>query len=161
MPIRHDKKGWYWGSKGPFDTKAQALAVARAAYAHGYKEQIMDNTTVAKFISALFHAVTKTHIMHLQTRSFAQHMALGDFYEGVVDLADALAEAIQGRYGLIEGYDMNAGELPASPVEYLIGLSEYVEEARADMPQDTEIQNMIDEIASLIDSTLYKLRFLG
>jgi len=37
MPLRKTKAGWYWGSKGAFPTKAQALAVARAAYAHGYK----------------------------------------------------------------------------------------------------------------------------
>jgi hypothetical protein len=28
------------------------------------------------------------------------------------------------------------------------------------MPDDSEIQNLIDEIAQLIDSTLFKLRFL-
>ena len=39
MPIRKTDKGWYWGSRGPFTTKAKALAVARAAYASGYKEQ--------------------------------------------------------------------------------------------------------------------------
>jgi len=38
MPLRHTKAGWMWGSKGPFTSKAKALAVARAAYAHGYKE---------------------------------------------------------------------------------------------------------------------------
>lgn len=38
MPIRHTDKGWFWGSKGPFDTKAKALAVGRAAYASGYRE---------------------------------------------------------------------------------------------------------------------------
>lgn len=37
MPLRHTKAGWMWGSKGPFPTKAKALQVARAAYAHGYK----------------------------------------------------------------------------------------------------------------------------
>jgi hypothetical protein len=37
MPLRHTKAGWMWGSKGPFPTKAKALSVARAAYAHGYK----------------------------------------------------------------------------------------------------------------------------
>ena len=36
MPLRNIKGKWYWGSRGPFDTKAKALAVARAAYAHGY-----------------------------------------------------------------------------------------------------------------------------
>jgi hypothetical protein len=28
------------------------------------------------------------------------------------------------------------------------------------LPQDSEIQNIIDEITELIDSTLYKLKFL-
>ena len=37
MPLRKTKSGWMWGSKGPFPTKAKALQVARAAYAHGYK----------------------------------------------------------------------------------------------------------------------------
>lgn len=38
MPIRKTDQGWYWGTRGPFTTKAKALAVARAAYASGYKE---------------------------------------------------------------------------------------------------------------------------
>jgi hypothetical protein len=39
MPLTKRQSGWFWGSKGPFDSKAKALAVARAAYASGYKEQ--------------------------------------------------------------------------------------------------------------------------
>lgn len=42
MPLRKTQKGWMWGNKGPFPNKAQALAVARAAYASGYKE-LQDN----------------------------------------------------------------------------------------------------------------------
>lgn len=38
MPLVKRPDGWHWGSKGPFPTKAQALQMARAAYAHGYKE---------------------------------------------------------------------------------------------------------------------------
>ncbi len=38
MPIVKKPNGYYWGSRGPFTTKAKALAVARAAYANGYKE---------------------------------------------------------------------------------------------------------------------------
>ena len=38
MPLRKVKSGWMWGSKGPFPNKAKALAVARAAFASGYKE---------------------------------------------------------------------------------------------------------------------------
>lgn len=42
MPLVKKQSGWYWGSQGPFDTKAKALQVARAAYASGYKEQKAD-----------------------------------------------------------------------------------------------------------------------
>ena len=38
MPLVKKQSGWFWGSKGPFPNKAKALAVARAAYASGYKE---------------------------------------------------------------------------------------------------------------------------
>lgn len=164
MPIRHTDKGWFWGSKGPFDTKAKALAVQRAAYSHGYKgerEYTEESIMVEEFISGLLHSVTITHMYHLKSRSFAQHSALGGFYEGMDDLVDSLIEAYQGKFGLIEDYVLDAGDMPPTPLEYLIGLSEYVKVGRADFPQDSELQNMIDEIASLIDSTIYKLRFLA
>jgi hypothetical protein len=39
MPIKYVKgKGWFWGSKGPFKSRAKAAEVAKAAYAHGYKK---------------------------------------------------------------------------------------------------------------------------
>lgn len=56
MPLTHRKDGWYWGSKGPFDSKAKALSVARAAFASGYKgEQKKDELIFQeKKIPALF-----------------------------------------------------------------------------------------------------------
>lgn len=42
MPLVKRPSGWFWGSKGPFDSKSKALAVARAAYAHGYKGENAD-----------------------------------------------------------------------------------------------------------------------
>jgi len=39
MPTQKKKDGWYWGSKGPFPTKAKADKVGRAAHAHGYKDK--------------------------------------------------------------------------------------------------------------------------
>lgn len=43
MPLRNVNGKWFWGSKGPFSTKAKALSVARAAYAHGFKEDGENN----------------------------------------------------------------------------------------------------------------------
>jgi hypothetical protein len=52
MPLVKKQSGWFWGSKGPFDSKAKALSVARAAYASGYKEQAyMSNFNENLYIS--------------------------------------------------------------------------------------------------------------
>ena len=162
MPIRKTDAGWFWGSKGPFDSKAKALAVGRAAYAGGYNEQQGEGTneSCASFVLTLLHSVTSAHVLHLQTRSYAMHKALQKYYEGIGDLADSLAEGYQGKYGLIEGYP-DGWEMPEGPIDYLIYIAEYVERHRYNDFEDTYLQNIIDEILSLTYATLYKLRLLS
>lgn len=159
MPFRHTDKGWYWGSKGPFPTKQKAIQVATAAHASGFKEESIMEYTVQDFVMCLLHAQTNTHILHLQSRSYSEHKALQGLYEGLDTLIDDFVEAYQGKYGIIEGYK-NDYELPEPALEYVVGLADYIKQARASIAQDTELQNIIDEIAQLVDSTLYKLRFL-
>lgn len=36
MPVHQKDGAWYWGGRGPFDTKEKAEEVERAAYANGY-----------------------------------------------------------------------------------------------------------------------------
>ena len=38
MPIMKKADGWYWGSKGPFDTKQKAVQVGQAAHAAGAED---------------------------------------------------------------------------------------------------------------------------
>ena len=52
-----------------------------------------------ELIAVLFLSRDIAHKAHLSTESYAQHMALGSFYDEVIDLADKLAEAYQGRTG--------------------------------------------------------------
>jgi hypothetical protein len=52
MPLVKKQSGWFWGSKGPFDSKAKALSVARAAYASGYKGE-SNNQFLAKQLKEL------------------------------------------------------------------------------------------------------------
>ena len=42
-------------------------------------------------------------------------------------------------------------------LQYMKSLQKFVKEARQDLPQETPIQNLIDGIAELIDTTVYKL----
>ena len=117
---------------------------------------------VMDFVMCLLHSVTNAHILHLSSKSYAQHMALGSFYEEIGGLVDSFVEAFQGKYGLLTKYKADF-QLPGGPVEYLTYLKTEVETLRraAGFPQDSELQNITDEIAELIDSTLYKLRFLS
>ena len=96
-----------------------------------------------------------------QTRSYAQHKALHEFYSELPGLVDSVIEAYQGKYGLITEYP-NGYNMPSSAaLDVVSGLSDYVMSTRANVASDSEIQNLIDGIQELIDSTIYKLRFLA
>ena len=45
----------------------------------------------ADFVGMLFLARDVTHSVHLNTRSYAKHVALNEFYDAIVDLADKFA----------------------------------------------------------------------
>jgi len=117
---------------------------------------------MGEFILTLLHAATNTHILHLRSRSFSEHMALGEFYQALPDLVDAVVEATQGRYGELLDYPVSYYPPSQTGLEELKDLKDYVEQTRhmEGIPQDSEIQNLIDEISAQIDSTLYKLTFL-
>lgn len=116
-----------------------------------------------EFIGYLFHLRNQAHVYHLQTRSFAQHKALDEFYSTIVDLADGLAEAYQGKYDLIKGYSTYGYKEDGNPLSCMQECLNYVNENRYTIfkKEDTNIQNDIDTIVSLIESTIYKLKFLG
>jgi DNA-binding ferritin-like protein len=114
-----------------------------------------------EFVLTLFHAATNTHILHLRSRSFAEHSALGEFYQALPDLTDKLAEAIQGRQQELLDFPAAYYEPADTGLDELTQLQDYVEqERRLVLPDASEIQNIVDEIAELIDSTIYKLKFL-
>jgi Family of unknown function (DUF5856) len=116
--------------------------------------------TVAALIMQLFHARTNAHVLHLRTRSYAAHKALNEFYDEIVDLADDLAESYQGRYG-IQDYPELPYKQEGDAIMALKSLRRYIDENRLVMCQHSEIQNIIDEIVSLLNSTLYKLENLS
>jgi hypothetical protein len=113
------------------------------------------------FIGTLMQSRNQAHIFHLQTPSFAAHKALQEYYEEIVELVDGLVESYQGRYGILRGYKMEGIiKEDDSAVTYFEGLCKFVEIIRTKVPQDSYIQNEIDNVVNLIESTKYKLKFL-
>jgi hypothetical protein len=108
----------------------------------------------------MLHAVTNAHILHWRIidKSDPAHRALGMFYEKLQEKIDAPIENIMGKYQC--GLPIQPNYYPPldDPKEELSMLSDYVMEARNTLPPDSEIQNLIDEIQSLINQTRYMLR---
>jgi hypothetical protein len=121
-----------------------------------------NNEDFAEMMSILLHSQTQAHTLHLQTESYSEHKALQKYYEGIDGIVDGLVESFQGKYGIIKGYksmDLQEWKSTEDTVKYMNGLCEKIEELR-DCCKDSYIQNQIDTVCELINSTVYKLRFL-
>ena len=116
-----------------------------------------------KFIGQLFLSRDVAHSVHLNTRSYAKHQALGAFYDEIIDLADKFAEAYQGKYGLIGPIELQSAKKTNNVVEFLEDMVQTIMDTRYDVVEKecTPLQNIIDEILALFYSTLYKLKFLA
>jgi hypothetical protein len=117
----------------------------------------------ADFVGELFLARDVAHSVHLNTRSYSKHKALGHFYKDVLDAADKFAEAYQGRHGLIGPISLMSAKKTTNIIEFLEQSLKDIEDMRYEVVSktDTPIQNIIDEIVGLYLSTLYKLKFLA
>lgn len=115
------------------------------------------------FVGLLFLARDVAHSVHLNTRSFSKHSALNTFYDGIIDHADAFAEAYQGRNGLIGPITLMSAKKTSNIIEFLEDQLKEIESVRYDVcdKTDTPLQQLIDNIVDLYLSTLYKLKFLA
>ena len=120
-----------------------------------------------EFLALLFLSRDVAHREHLSTKSRSDHLALGAFYEEIEDLLDSLAEAYQGRYGIVKPIPimtkikgLDESDSSAEKIELLL---DQVEKTRysAINEEETALQNIVDEIVALFLSTLYQLKELS
>lgn len=121
-----------------------------------------------KILATMFLSREVAHRMHWKTEgegSFAQHSALGTFYDEIVDRADSLAEAYMGKHGLLEDVPCLVPDKRPTKDNIAAILQSHlddIEEMRYDAldEDDSTLQNLIDEAVATYLSTLYKLRHL-
>lgn len=126
------------------------------------------------FFSKLLHSEIQTHIFHLQIQDYAAHIAIGSYYETIKDLNDELIEKCQGAHDMIvTNYQFepiinlqNSNKLTPANIQMIVGyleeLKEFLKENKLQVfsEDDTDLLNILDEIIGLINSTIYKLKFL-
>lgn len=122
----------------------------------------MKAKNIEEFFGTLQQATVETWKEHLKTDKYSSHIALNEFYEGIVELVDALIEEYMGKYGKVTEFKNIMTSEKLGAVKYLEELRELVTSGRTELidEKDTELHSDIDAILSLISSTLYKLKEL-
>lgn len=112
---------------------------------------------IEELAARVFQARDVAHRAHWRTQSYAQHMALGSFYDDVIEHIDAIVEAYQGEHGLIGDFSVAVPKV-GNLVDYLKREAEWIAENRAAISKGcTMIQNLIDALSETYRTTIYKL----
>lgn len=103
-------------------------------------------------------------IFHWQTRSYAQHIALGNAYENLDKLFDRFVEVYYGKYGRPEKEMQYGFSLDSYSLQSFVNvIQEYKDKIMADLSQDLangenkDLLNIKDEIEAEINQLMYLL----
>ena len=116
--------------------------------------KIADIKKMREMVTMFFCVANIAHVAHLNTRSFAAHEALGDFYSFANGFKDRLIEYMIGQ-----GY---VGQIITNPID---GNSDVVEEAQAAFDALYEFAEELDEctldnMAADFKEALGKLKYM-
>lgn len=111
-----------------------------------------------EFVSKALFDRDAAHIAHWKTKSYAEHKALNEFYDELLELIDGFVEQYQGYYGgrmTIKREDGNDDDIR----DLLSFRAEWIEMYRYQIcdKDETALQNTIDEILRLYETTQYML----
>lgn len=160
----------YWAIVATITKKAIGLreeATKRSFKAHIAEQDDMAVAAPATYelACALFWLRDTAHAFHLQTHSYAAHMALGDLYDLINDKTDELIEAIQGYGGLLPlihpALPGPLATFPQTPTEFVaMAYFWFDEQGRTLLPEASAVHNLYDELLAGLLSAKYKLETL-
>lgn len=121
------------------------------------------NTITMNIVTNFLSYRNQLQILHWQTQSYAEHMALGSLYETFDGLVDAFVESFMGKYGRVVSENLftivlfNYSDL--APLKFLAQVEKYLTE---DVPvmlnqKDTDLLNIRDEMLGAVNKTKYLL----
>lgn len=116
-----------------------------------------------ELVARVFAIRNATHLAHWRTKSFAQHMALGGFYDTVIDKIDGIVEAVQGATGRLIGpvklaATDNRTDIIAALADDCNWIAKNREKIASGIPA---IENLLDDLCDLYLTTIYKLKNLS
>lgn len=114
---------------------------------------------IEQLISRVFYARNLAHFDHWRTKSYAQHKALGKFYDDVIGALDALVEAHQAVNGLVG--NIPAPKTSGACLETLKADADWIEAHHEEICGGKRaLANLLDGITGVYLSAIYKLENL-
>jgi len=113
---------------------------------------------ISELAAKVFATRDIAHREHWKTTSYASHIALGNFYDDVIEAIDAVIENYQGTYGRIDYFEVETEKVP-DIVGYLTECADWIESNRSELCQGSEsIGSQIDILTSVYTRTVFLLR---
>ena len=113
-------------------------------------------------LSLLLQARNAVHVLHWKTKSFSLHLALGELYDILSDMADELAEMTMGAHGEIGEVSLNSLSIPTglAPEVFIQQLFDILGKIKSSIPQDDWIVNKFEELQASVAKIKYKIENL-
>lgn len=122
------------------------------------KESTNSTTTIESFLGTLFYFRDAIHLTHLNTTSYAQHIALNEVYEEMLDTIDSLVESAQTE-SLLNITIPSSSTKDFDSNSVLSKCLEYIRANRNVFPHSFQA-NEIDNLELLLSSGIYKIKHL-
>lgn len=117
---------------------------------------------IEELVARIFRTRNQAHLAHWKTKSYAEHKALGSFYEDLIDSLDKLVEACQGSKGIIGHVDLACKDESVEIIKALADDANWISKNRAKIAHNVPaLENIVDEIVAVYLKTLYKLKNLS
>ena len=122
----------------------------------------MQAKNIEEFFGTLQQSTVEAWKKHLKVSKKSEHETLNDFYEDIVDVVDSLIEDYMSIHGKVKDYVNLLSEKEMTALEYLETLREFTRESADELldEDDTELFSDVDNILSVMDTAIYKLKEL-
>ncbi len=116
---------------------------------------------IEQLVSKVFADRNRTHLEHWAARgvgSYAKHIALGEFYDTIIDTMDATIEMYQGVFGLIDSTAVTFDVVEGDIIAVLENTADWLELNRDKIcKRNTAVGNQLDTLLGDYYTTIYKL----
>jgi hypothetical protein len=150
------------------ELKAQ-MAKSKGEYKEPEKESAQEEQAenvqnnphpIEQLVARVFASRNAAHREHIKTKSYAQHVALGSFYDAIIGKVDEIIETDQGMYGLIGDFSVEDVK-PTDFAKFVREEAIWMETNRDKFSKCEATLALVDELTAIYLQAAYKLTNLA